>query len=80
MTIRLKLSDERESEEQSKEEFKVNFNELEYLARDLSKIEPYSHPIIIFNFRSRNSLQSEILHFTTKAIWEKLFAEGKLPK
>ena len=32
------------------EEFNVNWEELEFLCQDLSKIEEYDIPLIIFNF------------------------------
>jgi len=62
---------------------------LQYLTRDLVKILPYSLPIIILNFDSSggegglgagSSIKDKKgMYFTTQEIWDKLYAQKKLP-
>ena len=54
-------------------EFKVDFSNLQYLTRDLAKIEPYNMPLIIFNFDQQgiggssyvNAADKKGMYFTT---------------
>ena len=65
------------------EEFDVNFLDMQYLAKDLNKISPYSFPIVIFNFQQVNGLafgQSQQngfvdrkgMYLTTKELFDRL--------
>lgn len=40
------------------EEFDVNWEQIEFLCQDLSKIEKYNLPVIIFNFNLIKGKQS----------------------
>ena len=64
-------------------EFKVNFANIHFLAKDMSKIEPYDFPLIIFNFdigSSNTNKDTKGIFFTSKELWDKLYEKGKLPK
>jgi len=59
---------------------------LQYLTRDLVKILPYNLPIIILNFDSEGGIgagssitDKKGMYFTTQEIWDKLYAQKKLP-
>lgn len=67
VTIKLRI----EGKDDKVESFTVNFNEVQFLAKDLTKLKPYEYPIIILNFNQT--------YFTTKGIWDQLFKEDKLP-
>jgi hypothetical protein len=68
------------------EEFLVNWLEIQYLTKDLSKLLPYTIPLLVFNFnlvtgaQSAKGSEKRGLYFTTKKIWDALFNMEKLPR
>ena len=95
--LRLKIKLDKDGAEKDEgisepcEEFEVNFLQIQYLAKDLNKIEPYSFPLIVFNFQqfgvnnfgqqgSSGFVDRKGMFLTTKAMFEKLEKHGKLPK
>jgi hypothetical protein len=65
----------------------IRWDQIEFLCQDLSKIEEYDIPLIIFNFNlvkshSYNifSRQEKGMYFTTQAIWKELYDKNALQK
>ena len=70
------------------EEFIIKWDEIQFLCQDLSKIEAYDIPLIIFNFNlvkthTQNNIfsrQEKGMYFTTDTIWNQLLNKNALPK
>jgi len=90
-TLRLIMRDKNGSEE--KEEFAVNWGKIWYLTKDLSQLNTYNLPVILFSFslkvQSSNKFNRSfrknadedkgIMYFTTYDLWEKLIQARALP-
>jgi hypothetical protein len=65
------------------ESFDVTWCEIEYLTKDLSKLLPYTIPIILFNFNlitgPISNAEKRGLYFTTRPILDQLLKMGKIP-
>lgn len=76
ITLRIKGTDHAEV-------FEVNWSEIDYLTKDLSKLLPYTIPIILFNFNlitgPISNAEKRGLYFTTKPIFDQLMNMGKIP-
>lgn len=67
-----------------KESFLVNWSEIDYLTKDLSKLLPYTIPIILFNFNlitgPISNAEKRGLYFTTRPILDQMFKMEKIPQ
>jgi len=59
--------------------FKVNWNEIDFMTKDLSKMQPYNIPIIVFNYdeesldlQNNRKIVSKDMFFTTIELNTKL--------
>ena len=61
-----------EGEPNFKVDFHVNFNQLEFVARDMSQVKEYDFEIVVFKFE-------ENCFFTTRSLYYKLLETNLIP-